>query len=86
MFDLLEIEVAVPYMAEVLAEVFTGGPEICLDVKEEQVERLFQMVSASGEEGVEGQAELITTLQAMAKVSVCVCVCVCVCVDYLRGE
>ena len=64
MNDLLEIEVAVPYMAEVLTEVFTGGPQINLKVREDQVERLFHLVAG----GEEGQAELIITLQAMAKV------------------
>ena len=65
MNDLLEIDVAVPYMAEVLTEVFTGGPEISLKVREDQVERLFHLVATGGEEG---RAELIITLQAMAKV------------------
>ncbi len=65
MDDLLEIEVAVPYMAEVLAEVFTGGPEICLKVREDQVERVFQLMVNSGEEG---RAEHIGVLLAMAKV------------------
>ena len=53
-------------MAEVLTEVFTGGPEIALRVKEEQVERIFQLVSARGS----GQVELMETLQSMAKVRV----------------
>lgn len=66
MNDLLEIEVAVPYMAEVLTEVFTGGPEINLKVREDQVERLFQLIATGSEDG---RAELIITLQAMAKVS-----------------
>lgn len=65
MSDLLEIDLAVPFMAEVLMEVFSGGPEICLHVREDQVERIFQLV-ASGEEA--GQAELLMTLQAIAKV------------------
>ena len=58
---------AVPCMAEVLTEVFTGGPEISLKVREEQVERLFHLVATGGNEG---WAELINTLQAMAKVCV----------------
>ena len=49
----------------VLTEVFTGGPEICLRVKEEQVERLFYFIS----EGGEGSADLLQTLQSMVKVS-----------------
>ena len=67
MNDLLEIDLAIPYIAEVLTEVFTGGPELCLKVREEQVEKLFQMVTSLGED--EGRAELILTLQAIAKVS-----------------
>ena len=66
MSDLLEIGVAVPFMAEVLTEVFSGGPEICLKVKEDEVERIFQLVVTGGEEG---RPELIATLQSMAKVS-----------------
>ena len=65
MNDLLEISVAVEYMAEMLTEVFTGGPEICLKVKEEQVQRIFSII-ASVEDF--GSYELINTLQAMAKV------------------
>ena len=60
------VQVAVAHMAEVLTEVFTGGPEIALRVKEEQVERIFQLVSARGS----GQVELMETLQSMAKVRV----------------
>ena len=70
MNDLLETEVAVPFMAEVLTEAFTGGPVICLKVREEEVERVFHLISMGGAERVEGRAELILTLQAMAKVSV----------------
>ena len=66
MDDLLDVDLAVPYIADVLTEVFTGGPELCLKVREEQVEKLFQMVASVGEE--EGRAELIMTLQAIAKV------------------
>lgn len=65
--DLLEIDLAVPYMAEVVTEVFTGGPELCLKMHEEQVEKLFQILTSVGED--EGRAELILTLQAIAKVS-----------------
>ena len=57
-------QVAIPYMAEVLTEIFTGSVEIALKVKEEQVERIFQLISSG-----KAQVELITTLQAMAKVS-----------------
>ena len=51
-------------MAEVLTEIFTGSVEIALKVKEEQVERIFQLISSG-----KAQVELITTLQAMAKVN-----------------
>ena len=67
MSELLETEVAVPFMAEVLSEVFTGGPEICLKVREDQVERMFQIL-AQGKG--DGQTEIIMTLQAIAKVSI----------------
>jgi len=66
MDDLLDVDLEVPYIADVLTEVFTGGPELCMKVREEQVEKLFQMVASVEEE--EGRAELIMTLQAIAKV------------------
>ena len=68
MDDLLKIDVAIPYIADVLTEVFTGGPELCLKVREEQVGKLFQMVASLGEK--EGRTELIMTLQAISKVIV----------------
>ena len=66
MDDLLKIDVAIPYIADLLTEVFTGGPELCLKVREEQVEKLFQMVASLGEK--KGRTELIVTLQAISKV------------------
>lgn len=63
-------------MAMVLTEVFMGGPEISLRVKEEQVERIFHLVTS----GATAVPELMDTLQSMVKVcvySVCVCGCVC---------
>ena len=66
MDDLLKIGVAIPYIAEVLTEVFTGVPELCLKVREDQVAKLFQMVVSVKEE--EGRAALVLTLQAIAKV------------------
>ena len=63
-------QVAIPHMAEVLTEIFTGSLEIALKVKEEQVERIFQLISNG-----KAQVELIATLQAMAKVHVCTCTC-----------
>ena len=66
MDDLLKIGVAIPYMAEVLKEVFTGAPELCLKVREDQVAKLFQMVVSVKEE--EGRAALVLALQAIAKV------------------
>ena len=65
MSDLLEANVALASMGELLTEVFTGGPEICLKVREEQVERIFNIIKTENE----GRAELLFTLQAMAKVS-----------------
>lgn len=64
MDDLLSIKVAVPYMAMVLTEMFSGNLEIALRVKEKQVEKIFQLIS----EGVDGQPELLEILQSMASV------------------
>ena len=52
-------------MALVLTEVLTGGTEICLRVKEEQVERIFHLVTARGP----ALPDLLVTLQSMVKVS-----------------
>ena len=68
MDDLLTIDVAIPYIADVLTEVFTGGPELCLKVREEQVGKLFQMVASLGKK--KGRTELIMTLQAISKVKI----------------
>ena len=51
-------------MAMVLIEVFTGGPEIPLRVKEEQVERIFHLLSAGGS----AAPDLLQSLQSMVKV------------------
>lgn len=66
MDDLLEIDMAISYVADVLTVVFTGGPELCLKVREDQVEKLFEMVTSL--RGMEERAQLILTLQAIAKV------------------
>ena len=62
--DLLEANVALASMGELLTEVFTGGPEICLMVREEHVEKIFNVINSE----TEGRAELISALQAIAKV------------------
>ena len=68
MGDLLEVDIGIAAMAEVIAETFTGGHELCLKVREDQVARVFSLVAQ--EELPEGRPELLHALQAMAKVSV----------------
>ena len=68
MEDLLEVEVGVASMADMLAEVFTGGAELCLKVREDQVARVFSIIAR--EELPEGRPELLQALQAMAKVGI----------------
>lgn len=68
MGDLLKINIAVPYMAEVLTEVFCGGPEICMKVKEEEVQEIFELIASRSGDSGGGRSELFITLQAMAKV------------------
>lgn len=58
-------------MAMLLTEVFMGGPEISLRVKEEQVERIFHLVTSGGN----ALPELMDTLQSIVKV----------CVDYIHS-
>ena len=67
MEDLLEVEVGIANMADVLAEVFTGGPDLCLKVREDQVARVFSLIAQ--EDLPEGRPELLQALQSMAKVS-----------------
>lgn len=68
MDELLQIEVAVSHMAELLTEVFTGGPELCLKVKEEQIEQVFEKITKTTRTNPECVPELTTILQAIAKV------------------
>lgn len=68
MDDLLKVEVGVASMADVLVEVFTGGAELCLKVREDQVAQIFAIIA--DEELAEGRPELLQALQAMAKVSI----------------
>lgn len=68
MDDLLKVDVGVASMADVLAEVFTGGAELCLKVREDQVARVFAIIAK--DDLVEGRPELLLALQAMAKVSI----------------
>ena len=70
MEDLLDVEIGIPNMADVLAEVFTGGPDLCLRVKEEQVARVFSLVAQDDL----GRPELLQALQAMAKVGIAILV------------
>lgn len=51
-------------MATVLIEVFTGGPEIPLRVREEQVEQIFHLFIS----GATAVPDLLYSLQAMVKV------------------
>ena len=46
-------------------QVFTGGQEICLKIKEQQVEHVFFLVVHGG---IAGRAELLGMLQAVVKV------------------
>ena len=52
-------------MAQMLTELFVNGAELCLQVREDQVEKIFRIIARCG---AEGQVELLITLQAIAKV------------------
>ena len=65
MGDLLDVEIGIANMAGVLAEVFTGGPELCLKVREDQVASVFSLIA---QDLPEGRPELLHALQAMSKV------------------
>ena len=68
MGDLLDVEIGIANMANVLAEVFTGGPELCLKVREDQVASVFSLIA---QDLPEGRPELLHALQAMSKVTRC---------------
>ena len=64
MDEFLDIDKGVPAMAQMLTEIFTGGPDLCLSVREDQIEKLFLKVTVCEEI----RDELLGTLQAIAKV------------------
>ena len=83
--ELLKIRVAVHNLAELLTEVqpvlfekvdfillflqiFAAGPETCLKVREEHVETIFVLI-VERNSAASTQAQLMTALQALVKVS-----------------
>ena len=46
--------------------MFTGNQETSLKIKEQQVERIFDLIA---EDGFTGQSELLVLLKAIAKVN-----------------
>ena len=62
----LDCGIAVASMAQMLTELFVNGAELCLQVREDQVEKIFRIITGCR---AEGQVELLITLQAIAKVS-----------------
>ncbi len=76
---------ALPFMAEMLTEVFSGTPELCLRVNEEHIKNIFKLIIRSKEDPI-GQLALLSTLSTIAKVCMCegrpfavLCLCVLVC-------
>lgn len=65
MDDLLAVDIGIASMAGVIAEIFTGEPELCFKLKEGHVARIFMLVAESE---LPGRPELLYALQAMAKV------------------
>ena len=65
MEDLLDVDIGIASMAGVIAEIFTGKPELCLKLKERHVARIFSLVA---QPELSGRSELLYALQAMAKV------------------
>lgn len=66
MDDLLDIDIGIASMAEVVAEIFIGRPELCLRVREDQIIKIFSRITQN--ELLEGRPELLYVLQTMAKV------------------
>ncbi|XP_065894275.1 inositol 1,4,5-trisphosphate-gated calcium channel ITPR1-like isoform X2 [Dysidea avara] len=64
MDDLLEIDIAALNVAELLTEVFTGGTEICLRVRETQINHIFDLIVKSESSG---RPEWLEMLRAIVK-------------------
>lgn len=58
---------ALPFLAEMLTAIFTGMPELCLRVEEQQIRGIFELIIRSKEDPV-GQVALLSTLSTIAKV------------------
>ena len=65
MEDLLAVDIGIASMAELTGEIFTGGTELCLELREDQVARIFTLVA---QPIFPGRPEFLYVLQAMAKV------------------
>ena len=66
MDDLLNVVIGIASMAEVVAEIFTGRPELCLKVREDMIVKVFTRIAQK--ELPQGRPELLYALQAMTKV------------------
>ena len=66
MDDLLDVDIGIASMAEVVAEIFIGRPELCIKVREDQIAKIFSRITQN--ELQEGRPELLYVLQIMAKV------------------
>lgn len=50
----------------IILQAFTGNQEICLKIKEQQVEKIFELIA---EDGSTGRSELLGLLKAITKVN-----------------
>ena len=66
MDDLLDINIGITGMAEVLAEIFIGRPELCLKVREDQIAKVFTLIVKKDQQ--DSRPALLFALQSMAKV------------------
>ena len=64
--DLLDINIGIAGMAEVVAEIFIGRPELCLKVREDQIAKVFTLIAKRDQE--DSRPALLFALQSMAKV------------------
>ena len=69
MNDLLEVDIGIASMADIIAEIFTGAPELCLKVREDQIAKIFTLIAQK--ELPQGRPELLYALQVMVKVGTC---------------
>ncbi|XP_019849951.1 PREDICTED: inositol 1,4,5-trisphosphate receptor-like [Amphimedon queenslandica] len=67
--DLLQMKLpntTLPFLADLITEVFTGGPELIMKVKDDQIEKIFEIIISCNYPMA--QAQFLVTLEAIVKI------------------